>query len=148
MHFSQSFLIPFLSLLTGLGVSYQDIRTQRISIWLLGIFVVLSTLMGVTREWENGFINSGLTMMLMITLLIIVSLYERIRRKSLLGSGDKILLVCCCGWLDVSQIPYLLILAGTFGTVIALLLKITSNNEMDRPIPFAPGILGALVILG
>lgn len=133
-------MLIVLSILTGLAIAIQDFRTQHISILLLGVFFLLSlgNWLGIRGSVSSIVMTAPL---LMLFLILFIVVYEKLRGKFLIGAGDKILLLCSCGWLNSQQLPLFLILAGLIGCVTVLAYKITRNRGVYEPVPFAPALL-------
>lgn len=142
---SFEYILAICVILLGFAIAYQDLRTQQISTRYLMGFAALS-LENYAVNWPH---TDFLGLAIMSILLGMIFLYERFRCKILLGSADKILLICCCGWIEGEKASYLLILSGILGVLTAGIFRRVGRRTQlqEKTFPFAPPILVSLLVL-
>lgn len=129
-------MINTVTIALGLWISYEDIRTQTVSLPLITGFTAISFYQGLSNP---DFLNN-----LIITFLCLLSLicYEVIQKKNSLGIADKILLCDGCAWVSQHHLPELWILSGFMG-----ILSFLAFFQHNQRIPFCPAILLSIALI-
>ncbi|OGT47783.1 MAG: hypothetical protein A3F17_06270 [Gammaproteobacteria bacterium RIFCSPHIGHO2_12_FULL_41_15] len=81
-----------------------------------------------------------------LTLWIISSLFQWIRKKPGMGHGDMKMLAMLGAWFGILQIYYCLFLAVMIGLAMAGFFLLTKKMKKDTPMPFGPALASAGLI--
>jgi len=140
MAFLPPFLVNSLLFLILIGISLKDFKDGIIPDFLLGGLAILGVL-----QWGGTHMMSGLVLGLMAYGLY--KLYPLVRNQEGLGFGDVKLIMVSGLWLEISLIPFFLILAGGFGIGIGLLWRVL-KKEMRFPLGPALALALGICIVG
>ena len=78
----------------------------------------------------------------------IAMLYRRIRGREGLGGGDAKLLAVAGAWLGLSALPWVVLLAATFGLTIAAVMRYRGHAvDATTVLPFGPFLVLAIWVV-
>ncbi|MEH6445545.1 MAG: A24 family peptidase [Oceanospirillaceae bacterium] len=73
-----------------------------------------------------------------LSLWSIYWIFKLITGKEGMGYGDFKLLAALGAWMGITALPMIILVSSVSGVVIAIVLSIFSNKQLDKPIPFGP----------
>ncbi len=135
------------SLLTAMALvhhdwKYQTIPLSTLSIWLL-VTLCYAILCAFSNNHTHALINhSGFTYdscLALTSTTILLSGYQYIRGKAMIGLADLIILASFSAWIPIEKVPTILLISGGVAIILTRYFK-------RETAPFLPGLLLAWLI--
>ena len=130
------FFIFFIAGIAGSVMIAQDLRSKSVSVWALGIFVMVSMIFGAVTH------SSGL--FLTLVMASSSSIFVTLAHHNYMGLADALLLPSCYAWLTLDQIPLFLMICGGYALLTAIIWR---WRYTQKDYPFVPAILFSLLTL-
>ncbi|MDR3285334.1 MAG: hypothetical protein LBS83_01475 [Holosporales bacterium] len=125
------FFIIFASISLGIFASYQDIKSQKFSLWIgLG-------LLGIGGLWCIWQMFIPITLLPIISGIIFIKIAEKLAKKKLIGNGDLLLFCCAACFITLNELPAFMVFCG-IGGILTCLLQMCFNIRLpSKPISFS-----------
>lgn len=126
-----TYVIYLLIFIAGIIVSAQDLRNQRVSLWLLILFLCFSIAYFVFNDDQFNWLIAAITL-----LIYLVSL---ISRRNLIGAADYFIFTAAAFLVPTEHTGLFFIICGLIGVISHTVMK---SNQ----IPFIPAIVISLLV--
>jgi hypothetical protein len=122
------YIIQILTLLSGIFLSYQDIRTQSVNVFVVVLYITGSFLTGAHFcIWP------------LVVFACLGTLGFLIKKRRVFGEADYAVVFGSSFWVDIHTWPLFIALCGAFGIITSLIFR-------GKTIPFVPSIIASAIL--
>lgn len=112
-------------------------------LWLGILLSLLNSQQGLFATTQQAILGAAIGY---LSLWSVYYLFKITTGKEGMGFGDFKLLAMLGAWLGVANLPLIIILSATIGSVVGGLLIVVQKRSAAKPIPFGPYLAGAGLI--